>query len=208
MPHLVLLGDSIFDNASYVARGEAVIDHLHRALPSGWAADLLAVDGAVIDDVHSQVRRIPNTATHLFLSVGGNDALGHFGLLEERASSMAAALNRLADVQDAFEAGYRKLVASIAERDLPTTVCTIYNGRLLDPVVQRLARTALVIFNDAIIRTAIEYGTGLIELRQVCSERADYANDIEPSSQGGIKIARAILRMASDEGINTRAAGG
>ena len=33
-----------------------------------------------------------------------------------------------------------------------------------------------------------------MELRSICTERADYANPIEPSEQGGSKIAAAIAR--------------
>jgi lysophospholipase L1-like esterase len=205
--HLVLLGDSIFDNASYVPAGHAVINHLRDAMPAGGVATLGAVDGAVVDDVHAQLKRIPSTATHLFLSAGGNDALGYYGMLEERAASMAAALTRLADIQEQFEKRYTKLVAALGKLDLPLTVCTIYNGRILEPVVQRLARTALIVFNDVITRTAIAEEANLIELRQLCNEKADYANDIEPSSQGGRKIAGAIARMATGQ-ISTRATGG
>ncbi|HEX6372708.1 MAG TPA: hypothetical protein VF006_27555 [Longimicrobium sp.] len=35
MPHVVLLGDSIFDNASYVAGGPDVVTHLRGELPHG-----------------------------------------------------------------------------------------------------------------------------------------------------------------------------
>ena len=36
MPHLTLLGDSIFDNAAYVAGSPAVIDQVRMNLPAGW----------------------------------------------------------------------------------------------------------------------------------------------------------------------------
>ena len=32
--HLVLLGDSVFDNQAYVATGRAVIDHVRAGLPA------------------------------------------------------------------------------------------------------------------------------------------------------------------------------
>ena len=76
MKHLVLLGDSIFDNAAYVAGGPAVIDQVGGKLPAGWRATLLAVDGSMAGDVSAQIKRLPGDATHLALSVGGNDALG------------------------------------------------------------------------------------------------------------------------------------
>jgi hypothetical protein len=55
-------------------------------------------------------------------------------------------------------------------------------------------RVALMLFNDVILRVAFEHHATVIDLRQVCSEKADYANPIEPSGQGGMKIAQAIAR--------------
>ena len=46
MPHLVLLGDSIFDNAAYTAGGPDVVTQLRAQLPPGWSATLAAVDGS------------------------------------------------------------------------------------------------------------------------------------------------------------------
>lgn len=51
MGHVVLPGDSIFDNAAYV-RGPDMAAQLRAALPDGWRATLLAVDGAVTTCVH------------------------------------------------------------------------------------------------------------------------------------------------------------
>ena len=42
MTHAVLLGDSIFDNAAYVASGPDVLRQLSGILPSGWRATLNA----------------------------------------------------------------------------------------------------------------------------------------------------------------------
>jgi hypothetical protein len=50
----------------------------------------------------------------------------------------------------------------------------------------------VAIFNDAILRAAVDLRVDALELRSVCTEAADYANPIEPSGQGGLKIARAI----------------
>lgn len=75
MNHLVLLGDSILDNAAYTAGGPAVIDHLRVALPSQWRASLLAVDGSVTADVIGQLAWLPADAAHLVISAGGNNAI-------------------------------------------------------------------------------------------------------------------------------------
>jgi len=75
MPRVILLGDSIFDNAAYVAGGPAVVQQLQAGLPVGWEAILRAVDGAVTTDVPRQLQGLPQQST-LIVSVGGNDALG------------------------------------------------------------------------------------------------------------------------------------
>ncbi len=38
MSHVVLLGDSNFDNARYVPGEPAVVEQLRRSLPRGWHA--------------------------------------------------------------------------------------------------------------------------------------------------------------------------
>lgn len=76
-------------------------------------------------------------------------------------------------------------------------MCTIYNGNL-GPSQARAARMALTMFNDVIVRYALEHRLALIDLRLVCSDPADYANPIEPSGRGGQKIARAIAAALDD----------
>ena len=194
MPHLVLLGDSIFDNAAYVPGGPDVVVQVRRHLPANWRATLLAVDGAVTSGVRAQLARLPADATHLVLSVGGNDALGHTDLLDRRVTSSAQVLDALAEAAGSFEQRYRAAIADVVARDLPLTVCTIYNGAFPDHALQRRATVALTVFNDAILRVAFERGLPVIDLRLICSEPTDYANPIEPSVRGGEKIARTIVQ--------------
>ncbi|HEX8395238.1 MAG TPA: SGNH/GDSL hydrolase family protein [Longimicrobium sp.] len=199
MPHVILLGDSIFDNAAYVRGGPDVIAQLNDILPGGWTGTLAAIDGATTSDMPIQYRRITKDATHLVLSIGGNDALMNIDILNRRASSVAEVLNLLADMRDRFEAAYREVVAELRGRGLPLVICTIYNGNFPDAAMQRVAQTALSMFNDAILRVGIESGLPIIDLRLVCNDPGDYANPIEPSVQGGAKMARAIVRVLAGE---------
>jgi len=198
MGHVVLLGDSIFDNAAYVRGGPDVVAQLREALPEGWRATLEAVDGAVADEVEGQLRRLPADATFLVVSAGGNDALGHVDILEARAASMAEALDRLAGIAESFERRYLAMLRAVLEVGLPTAVCTIYHGNFPDPTTQRLTGTALTVFNDVILRAAFAAKLPVLELRRICDEPADYANPIEPSVRGGGKIARAIARLVAE----------
>jgi lysophospholipase L1-like esterase len=198
VPRVVLLGDSTFDNAAYVAGRPDVVAQLRSTLPAGWSATLCAVDGAVVADIDGQLASVPRDVTHLVVSVGGNDALGHVDLLNRPARSAAEVLNQLADAGAAFETRYRRMLRAVLSRRLQVTVSTIYNGNFPDPLMQRLASTALTVFNDAILRAAIETHTAVIDLRLVCDETADYANPIEPSARGGAKIARAVARAVTE----------
>lgn len=194
MSHVVLLGDSIFDNAAYVGRGPDVIAQVRNALGAGWNATLLAVDGAVIDDVPRQLARLPADTTHIVLSVGGNDALGYLGLFDRRPRNGAEALGWFAEAAAGFAQRYRALLARIASTTRPeqrVIVCTVYNGNLREDT-RAAAIAGIAIFNDAITRAVRAHGWPIIELRDLFTSAADYANPIEPSVQGGAKMARAI----------------
>ena len=82
MVHIALLGDSIFDNSSYTGGEPDVVTHLRALLPTGARATLLAVDGSITQSLTEQVRRVPADATHLVVSIGGNDALQYLDLLD------------------------------------------------------------------------------------------------------------------------------
>ena len=142
--HIVLLGDSIFDNAAYTSGKPDVVTHLKAVLPGGSSAELLAVDGATVAGIAAQLRRLPPQATHLVMSARSRKTLP------------------------------------------PSRGC------------------ALSLFNDVILRAAIDNGVDVIELRAICTEPSDYANPIEPSGSGGLKIAKAIARVLGGQASSSR----
>jgi hypothetical protein len=191
MGHAVLLGDSIFDNARYVHGGPDVVSQLRAALPASWQATLLAVDGDVINGVARQLGGLPADATHLVVSAGGNDALGYRHLLQRPVGSTAEALLAFHGAQAEFGAAYAAMLDAVAAVGLPVAACTIYDTPSSEPD-HALVRTALSFFNDCITRAVFSRRIPLVDLRLVCDDDADYANPIEPSVQGGGKIARAV----------------
>jgi hypothetical protein len=188
--HIALVGDSIFDNAAYTRGEPDVASHLRAVLGRGWNVTLCASDGATTSSLRAQVPSVPGDASHVVVAIGGNDALQHTDLLDLRVSSSAVVPGAIADRVDAFEASYRAALAPVIALGRTTVICTIYNSNL-EPSRARAARVALRPFNDVILRFAFERGLTAIDLRLVC-EPADYANPIEPSGPGGLKIARAI----------------
>jgi lysophospholipase L1-like esterase len=204
MTHIVLLGDSIFDNAAYVRGGPDVVRQLRGRLGPGDEASLRAIDGDVTRGVARQMERVPEGATHLVVSVGGNDALRHMGAFGERASSVGEAMARVGEIVAGFAADYDAMLDAVTARGLPTILCTIYDPRFPDALQRRLAVLGLSLFNDVILRAAAAQGLPVLDLRLVCDADEDFANPIEPSTRGGDKIAAAIVRAVTEHTFDRR----
>jgi hypothetical protein len=203
--HIGLLGDSIFDNGVYVPGKPAVIEQLRKELSEPSKATLLARDGDVTASVAGQLARLPKDATHLVVSVGGNDALQHTGLLDKAIKNSAELLAELAEVHARFRKAYARMLATVLEQGRPTVVCTVYDSNF-DPPKKALADVALAVFNDCILRSAGDAGVPVIDLRRIFSERKDYANPIEPSETGGAKMVKAIIRVIEEHDFGKRRA--
>jgi hypothetical protein len=190
--HIALLGDSIFDNSAYTNGLPDVVIHLRHIVPPGTMATLLAVDGSTTADVaDKQIPRLPADVTHAAVSMGGNDAILHADALDLPVTSTREALAMFGERAEAFEASYRRTLTEITNRVPRVAVCTIYNAALPGDEAA-LARVGLMLFNDVILRVAFDWRLPVVDLRLVVVEPADYANPLEPSSQGAEKIARAI----------------
>ncbi len=189
--HVVLLGDSIFDNSSYTKGLPDVVTHLRGILPDDAIASLLAIDGSTTGDVADQLANLPSDVTRAVVSVGGNDALLNADLLNLPVSTTQQALLLFGARASKFEDDYRAAILGVTRRVPNVTVCSVYNGNFPDDQAPS-TRVALMLFNDAILRVAFQLRLDVIDLRSICSDPSDYANPIEPSGGGGAKIASAI----------------
>ena len=200
-------GTPIFDNAAYVAGGPDVVRQVRDILPPGWRATLQARDGALIAEVAKQLQRVPADTSHLVVSVGGNDALGEAALLDARVASMAEALELLTSVRDRIPVPPTRSCSTTFSPGLPLTVCTIYEARFAEPVVRRVAATALTMLNDAITREAFGRGVDCIDLRIICDEDSDFRQSNRAIGKGEVRRSqRAILRFAAPGGADARLA--
>ena len=213
MKHIILAGDSVFDNRTYVEVGEPdVRDQLADLLDDGDKATLIAVDGDINNNVSEQLDNIPNDATHLFISIGGNDALMHIDAFTETVSTIGDALDSFNEMVQEFERDYIKMLTNVIKYGLKTTLCTIYNPCFdhdnMDRIsymfppnsnfkkLQRRSTTALPLFNNIIFQEAFNFGLPVMDLRLIFNDRADYSNPIEPSVVGGVKMARIIREIS------------
>jgi hypothetical protein len=191
--HTILLGDSIFDNIHYVEDGQPdVVKQLQALIPN---ATLRAADGAIIELLSLQISDLPEDATHLVVSIGGNDCLQSISVFAHSAQNVGGAILELSVLVDNFKKNYDQMLRSLLKFKLPIVLCTIYEPQYPDPTQQKILLTALKLFNDLILSAAIREGIPVIDLRIVCSNAEDFANPIEPSMIGGAKIADCIARV-------------
>jgi lysophospholipase L1-like esterase len=197
---LALLGDSILDNWSYTEPEPDTTAHLTRLLAGGWSVLRLARDGAVMADVAGQLAALQGRPDVAVLSIGGNDATAHLGLLDRRGTSAGELFGELLGIADEFEQQYYRAAELVADSAGRAVLCTIYEVQLEPPLYARLARVPLAVLNDRITRVARKLGLEVLELRDVCTEPADFTLQIEPSAAGAAKIARAIAAQVQGTG--------
>lgn len=200
--HVALLGDSVFDNGRYTGGEPDVLGHLRPVLPPSWTASLHARDGSVTYQLGEQLAELPAQASHLVVSIGGNDLLLMSELLSSAASSTAEVLEVLGARRRELERGYRQALEPVLALGREVTVCTVYGGSFPGPLGE-LAQVAVSVFDDVILRFAFERGLGVIELRAVCTGPKDFVDGIEPSGQGGRKIARVVAQAVGALPVTT-----
>ena len=103
-------------------------------------------------------------------------------------------LSVLNKLQSDFRDSYRGLLDALESVGKPLAICTIYDAI---PGLPQELTCALSLFNDVITREAFTRGLRVIDLRSICTEERDYSevSPIEPSSQGGLKIAEQIVNL-------------
>lgn len=166
---IVLMGDSVLNNQTYVPIGKSV----EAQLTKKTAAKVLqlAEDNALIADVYRQIDNLPSAldapSTWIFVSVGGN--------------------NLLRGGDDPFDA-WTLLLKSLRVK-MPNSHIIVFNVYL--PANPQFAnRQSLV---DAWNRKVNDAGYPVIDVHSMLTSPADFVYDIEPSVQGTESIVSAIL---------------
>jgi len=202
---LVLIGDSSFDNASYISGAPDIRTKVEMFLPDGWAVALLAKDCSTVSDAIEQLGNADlKDTTHLAISVGGNNALEDSSFLGEKANSVADVLTALSKMCNRFEKDYNRMLTMALSLNVHCILCTIYYPLFYDATTQTISAAALAFYNDCIIRAAVANALPLLDLRLICTEESDYANPIEPSASGGEKIARSIAKMVLEHDFSQK----
>ena len=182
---IVLLGDSILKNNSYVSDGKGVDNILEERNAKVFS---LAENNSKIVDVYGQISKIPldinYTSTTIFLSSGGNDILS-FYVDQHGDTTDTGFLNTML-------AAYKKLVKSIQTR---MNSCKIVLVDIYYPTSNQFAQYKPILekWNELISSYARENSLGLLEISKTVTGSEDFTLGIEPSEKGGTKIAEQIL---------------
>ena len=191
MSTLVLVGDSVFDNAAYV-NGPDVRAQVETKMPDDWAVSLLAVDGSYILDVPNQLEQLPDDAQILVVSTGGNDVLVQTEVLGDAVTTVGEALLLLDDAVSQFREDYCQMLEAVAATDVQSYICTIYRPDFPDEDFQRMTSTALGLFNDVIVEEASLRLLPILDIRAIFTDSGDYAN---PSNRLSKEVRSWPMRL-------------
>lgn len=187
---IVLLGDSILKNDSYVKNGKSITQILLEK--TGDKTYCYAQNDATISSAYSQIGQIPLElnipSTTLFLSIGGNDILQKY--VESSNKTSADDFS----VLNPIFAAYKNLVKAIQARMNLTRIVLVDlyypNNSKFTPLRPMIAEWNRMLNeyaseNNGIIR--------ILKISSVVTASEDFTLEIEPSEKGGEKIASSIL---------------
>ena len=206
--HIALLGDSTIDNGNWVEPGQpCVTDQISKL--SGFKTTCAAKDGALMAAIADQALAVPSSATHVVVSVGGNNGISAVNLLKQPVANAEEAILRLHKFAVSFEAELEQTIQNLVEQigsGMPLVVCSVYNpcfGPLgVTTVDQNTANVCVTLLSDACLRVATRFGLPVIDLRRVLTSAGDFANPIEPSAAGGQKMAEVIVSVVKTHPFN------
>jgi hypothetical protein len=181
---IILLGDSILKNNSYVKHGKAIEDLLKEKQPNVYS---FAKNSSSIVDIYEQLNQIPTDfnldSTVIFLSVGGNDILTNY--VDKETS-----VDNKVPLKPMFIA-YKKLIKSIQTKmNLSKLVLiTVYYPTNMKfnqykPILQE--------WNKLIDDYAREENLEVVHIETMLVEPTDFTLSIEPSETGGVKIVNML----------------
>ena len=179
--YVILMGDSVLNNANYVPEGKSVVDILKTKL-----SNVLNVskDGATISDLYGQLDKIPTklnkAETYIFISAGGNDILS-------KGSSLSNA-----DIRKLFNS-YMDFLKALRIK-LGSAKINIMNLYLpVNPRYQSY-KESIDQWNQLIDENSSKIGEmyNVVDLYSLLTTPEDFIYDIEPSESASEKIANLI----------------
>jgi hypothetical protein len=187
---IILLGDSILKNNSYVSAGKSVDAFVKKNNKGGEVYSFAANDSKIVD-VYEQINKLPldlnNEYTTIFLSVGGNNILELFQNDEDEATQE--------EVLTTMIKSYKKLVKSIQTR-MNKSKIVLLDLYYPENIKYKQYHNIIQKWNS-MLREIVKDNTnninGIVSISELVTNSNDFTLGIEPSELGGEKIANAIV---------------
>lgn len=179
--NIILMGDSVLNNANYVPSGKSVEDILKTKTSKVLN---VAKDGATINNLYVQLDKIPielnKTETYIFISISGND------ILSKRSELNNGEIRRLFDSYMDFLNALRTKLGSVK-----INIMNLYQPA--NPRYQSY-KTSIEQWNKLINENSSKIGEmyNVIDLYSLLKTPEDFVYDIEPSESASEKIANII----------------
>eukprot|EP00403_Amphidinium_massartii_P015219 CAMPEP_0178426728 /NCGR_PEP_ID=MMETSP0689_2-20121128/29382_1 /TAXON_ID=160604 /ORGANISM="Amphidinium massartii, Strain CS-259" /LENGTH=295 /DNA_ID=CAMNT_0020048419 /DNA_START=105 /DNA_END=989 /DNA_ORIENTATION=- len=201
--HLVLLGDSTLDNVRYLnpAEGEFCVEkQLHEiAAQRDWEVTVLAQDGSTLSDVQAnQLPALPDSTTHIVLSVSGNDLLALLNTMVDAGFSSNSVYTSLGAGMSKVMAEYRCMLQELKTRSCHVAICTVYRPQFNHFFFKAFAGICLSLHNSRLLKVAEDLECSVIDLAALCHEEKDFANPLELNTRGGAKLVWNIAAFLAD----------
>jgi hypothetical protein len=181
--HIVLLGDSIFQNKKYVPKSKSVEYLLKEKL--SIPSLVLAQDNAIIYDIPNQYNSMPidlnAKSTNLYISIGGNDLLN---LYEHNNTKNTNLFNIVWEL-------YKKTILMLIDSTQCNIILTdIYfitdpNYKRYIPIIKK--------WNSNLYQFANQHKLKVFKISKILTQPKDFTNSIEPSVIGGNKMVNSFI---------------
>lgn len=185
---IILLGDSILNNHSYVSLGDSIEDLLKKR--TNDSIYNFAQDDATIQNAFHQINKIPeylnNHNTNIFLSLGGNDIIHHYIKNNNNLQNVTILNHLFRNFKRVVYEIHRKMNKShvfVLDIYYPKNV----SFQIYKPILQEWNKLLETHHNEN------NENMTILKISQELTQSQDFTNNIEPSKIGGEKIVNIIF---------------
>ena len=202
--HVILCGDSALNNKNVTGfdpETELSIEgELNRALgdESRAIVRVLATPGHCMKDfTQTQLPQVPAMATHIFLSIGGNDALAKAKELFEQPGKISLLLGFIHWLFFLFSLEYYQTLSTLKTIGKSQVfICTLYTPDMKKAFWWKrwLCAFALWHLNRVIRTVAHQFNYDILDLAVICDPKTDMrpGHEVELNHGGCKKVAAAM----------------
>jgi lysophospholipase L1-like esterase len=180
----IILGDSILKNNKYVPHDKSIEFILTKNIGNTNKLLFLAEDDSRISDLEKQLSGIQETNTYIFISTGGNDILQHIYM----RTLNSTIINKIF-------LNYTSTINTIINTYKPNRIYLLNLYFPTDSSMQPFYKY-ITEWNN-LLEEYIKSNslTEIIRINDICNDKSDFVDVIEPSESCSVKIANKILNI-------------